>query len=265
MWPIDLALPEPGEHYTHHVHGEDLSVARHSPTHLDVTYGTHTQLRVGIDKSATTLRFIPHPGAQPLLNFLEPRLLCPARSHIDVVITVELHTRMGVGRDEQFVHLIDMGLRQQPKALYGPVDAGIICRSIHTPHYASLEQCRHEHDFGEETSDSLDTAHPVLTHAPMAMVHVSLSNVTTLPLEVSKIMVPLELIGLYQHQDHLYMGRLTMKLVGPHEAELDYAGPPDIKGVEPLRSLDNSAMIPAKKTFLFVHNYRTKTGLDFGF
>ncbi len=266
IWPIDLPLPEPGEHTQTQVRGESLTLERHSPTHLDVTHGDGPVRRIGISKSATTLRFIPHPGTMPLLNFLEPRLLCPSHTMLDVVITVDLLTRMGVSDGQSFAHLLDLGNDVHSKALYGPVDTGILCRSIHTPHYASLEHCRKAHDFGEDTNESGDsTSHPLLTHLPMAMVHISIHNTTHAPLEVSKIMLPTELMGVYQQGEHIYLGKLAMNLTGPQEAELDYGGPPRVDKISPVHDLNDHPMVPARKSFLFVHSYRNKTGLDFGF
>lgn len=266
LWPVDVKLPEKGEKTRYRIQHKWLEVARIAAGHLDVTYDDRLHHRIGIDESATTLRFIPHPGQLPLLNFLDPHQLCPGRSTTDIVITVNLHTRMGVGDGENFRFLLDFpAAKEVPRALYGPVDAGLLCRSIRTPHYASLEQCLSAHDFGEDTVQE-EGVHPVLDFTPAAMVQISIYNSTNLPLGVGKIMIPLDLVGLYQKNEHLYLGRLAMKLLGPQEAELDYLGAPSIAGVsDAMRDLAGEPMIPLKKSFLFVHNYRTKTGLDFGF
>ena len=263
-WPIDIALPPVGQSARHTLYGELFELTRQSETLLELCQGEHERHRVGINQSATTLRFIPYPGELPLLNLLDPKVLCPAKTQLELVLTPCLNLRVGVGHEESFVHLTDVAPKRQGRALYGAVDTGVLCTSLKTPHYTSFEEA----DRAQRGESRLRfTVNGVATSREGAVAFTALRivNTTPAPLEVSKVMLPLDMLGLYGASGRLYASRLAIKLLGPLEAQLEYLGPPAIERIKPLRDLYGAPMATSKKSFFFLHTYRTKTGLDFGF
>ena len=167
-----------------------------------------------------------------------------------------------------FELLVELPPKRSSKALYGPVDAGRLCRSVRSQPYISIAQAcaevypvstKGEEESGIEPPDEVWLADP-----PPLIMPMQIENTTQEPLEVSKIMVPLELIGMYQDHEALLSGAMRMRLLSAQEAELSYVGAPtqEARAVQDLRG---ELMSPASRVQLFAHSYRNKTGLDFGF
>lgn len=263
-WPVDRALPERGGAPLElTVQGRRIGMSRVGPEHLSYRPEAGAdEVLVGVEESASIARFIPTMGPLPLLAFPRSRLLCPGRGQLSVWLVVSIYVELGVGRPDAPLQAVDaFAPPRVPRALYGPVDNGTICRSAHSPVAVDLERARAQLDtLGEDEPGP----HPQLVAPSPALLPLEIQNTTEAPLEVSKIMLPRNLFGLYEHEGDLLMGRYRMTLLGPQEAQLSFQGAP-VEGSSPIHDLSGQPVEPELKPLLFVHTYRTKTGLEFGF
>jgi hypothetical protein len=204
------------------------------------------ELLIGVQDSATTLRLIPTLGPLPLLVFVRPTLRCATGRSLIVELDIPLYLTLGVGSPSLTytpVHeMPPVGVR---RALYGPVDAGVICRSVYT-HAATELDARDPDDLS-------------------ARLRLSVYNAAQTTLEVTKIMLPVDHLTLFQHPEHgVTAGSVRMKLLGPKEAELDFSSdaPP---GASPVLGLNGERQERSRAPLLFTYTYKNKTGLEYGF
>lgn len=266
-WPWDIALGSEAA-VDLEVFGQPLSVQRLDPVTLQYRYGdapARSQL-VGVSETTDTLRFVPSLGPIPLLVFPHTPLLCSGDTTAQVLLRLPLHLQVGVGRDSQIKRVDELVPESVSKALYGPVDAGVICTSIHAangPSLAMVDRVAREVDL-EQTPDVVhgpgEEEHPLV-----AYTRLKVRNSTAEPLRVTKIMIPADTISLYQAGGRIYTSEVSMRLLSAQEAELEFLTC-SADGATPLPDLagHRTDMSPKKK-FMFSHDYRSKTGLEYGF
>ncbi len=201
---------------------------------------------IGVQDSATTLRLIPTLGPMPLLVFVRPTLRCAPRRSLIVELDIPLYLTLGVGSPATHytpVHEVPpTGVR---RAVYGPVDTGTICRSVYT-HAATELKSRGDEDFS-------------------ARLRLSVHNAAQTTLEVTKIMLPVDRLSLFQHPTHgITAGAVRMKLLGPKDAELDFSPDPS-KDTTPVLGLNGERQDRPRAPLLFTYTYKSKTGLEYGF
>ncbi len=292
-WPIEVALRERGARRLNFL-GRPLILERLAPGSLRYSLGDkpNEQYVVGVSESADTLRFIPALGATPLLIFPQNKLMCPVDVALDVVLAVPVYLRLGIGKGDHFAQIDEIAPPRMTRALYGPVDAGRVCRSVRTAVYASLDDAERETglqplpmvestqrmqalppgsarfaDEGEEgrPPQSGDKGLDLLLAGSLTcFLQLRIRNASDAHREVTKVMVPTEILNLYQREGVLLTSRLTMKLLSAHEAEISAEGPP-AEGAQQIAELDGKTVAQDRRTLLFLHSYRAKTGLEFGF
>lgn len=292
IWPIDVALREHGGRRLNFL-GRPMMLERLAPGVLRyrVGEGPGEQFVVGVSESADTLRFIPALGATPLLIFPQTRLMCPVDVTLEVVLAVPVYLRLGIGKDARFAQIDEIAPPKMTRALYGPVDAGRLCRSVRSAVYATLEDAEAQTGapplpqvestqrlaalppssarFVEEVEAGAPPAgvsglERLLAGSLTSFLQLRIRNVSDAHREITKIMVPTEILNLYQRKGTLLTSRLTMKLLSAQEAEISAEGPP-AEGSSQIVELDGKTIAQDRRTLLFLHSYRAKTGLEFGF
>lgn len=264
-WPIDIELPPPGESLELAIQQRRICLKRSSDNQLELTGEDYDQgIVIGGSPDMTTVRFIPTLGGLPLLVFPKSRLLCPAHQSFTVAFAIPVYIVMGLGSGSGFTRVIEFPPPRVPRALYGPVDAGVICRSVHTEIYATLEKARAQTSISEETSSEADELHPLLWAPPLAVLMTMFENQTNTPLDITKVMAPQTQLTLYEAKGDLLTNKLRMKLLGELEAELTSLGPASAEAVA-LTDLNGMPVITEPRPTLFTHSYKQKTGLEFGF
>ena len=242
-WPRDLPLTALDDGVT--APYGDLSGTLEPGGQLILSAGSD-QFLIGVQDSATTLRLIPTLGPLPLLVFVRPTLRCaPGRSLI-VELDIPLYLTLGVGaHSTHFTPVHEVSPTGVRRAVYGPVDAGVICRSVYT-HAATELHTRDADDFS-------------------ARLRLSVQNAAQTTLEVTKIMLPIEHLSLFQHPtEGITAGAVRMKLLGPKDAELDFS-PSPTKDTVPVLGLNGERNERSRAPLLFTYTYKNKTGLEYGF
>jgi|GEM_PF-5719619 len=265
-WPIDIELPLPGESLELDIQHRKICLRRSSDNQLELTGEAYKQgVVIGGSPDMTTARFLPSLGTMPLLVFPKSRLLCPGHQSFEVAFSVPVYIVMGLGSETRgFTRVIDFPPMRVPRALYGPVDSGIICRSVQTEIYHSLAVARRQTSVSEETSSETGESNPFLSAPPPAVLAIKLENTTSEPLDIIKIMAPLAHLNLYEEDGDLLTNHLRMKLLGELEAELTSTGSASPEAI-PLKDLNGNPVVQDQRPTLFAHNYKQKTGLEFGF
>lgn len=293
-WPIDVALRERGARRLNFL-GRPLTLERVGVGSLRYSVGDKPgeQYVVGVSESADTLRFIPALGASPLLIFPQTRLICPADATLDVVLAVPVYLQLGIGQGSRFAQIDEIAPPKMTRALYGPVDSGRLCRSVRSVVYAELEdaiQATGMQPLPQVESTQRLAALPVgvarfvdedeegrapkeerakelellLAGSLTSFLQLRIRNASDAHREVTKIMVPTEILNLYQREGSLLTSRLTMKLLSAQEAEISAEGSP-ASGAVQIAELDGKTVAQDRRTLLFLHSYKAKTGLEFGF
>jgi hypothetical protein len=272
LWPWDIDL---GADTTasFDLDGKTLRVDRINPTTLRYKFGDdekQTRL-VGVSETATKLRFVPTLGPLPLLIFPNVQLLCPAGATLRCVLRLPLHVQVGVDDKTGFRLIDEIVPPTASKALYGPVDSGVLCTSIHAPNAASVEDVERENAQAQGTlpilapltGDGEDAA-----KEPRQLVtytYLRVRNKTEEPLLVTKVMIPAGVISLYQGAHHTHTNEVSMRLLSAQEAELEFLSCP-VAETAPLPDLRGHRTDSSpKKPYFFSHTYRSKTGLEYGF
>lgn len=273
LWPWDIELARNGS-LALDIFGEPLCVERPNPTTLRYRHGddpAQTRL-IGVSETATKLRFVPTLGPIPLLVFPNTQLLCPAASTVRCVLRLPLHLQIGVVDKAGTKKIDEITPPSVSRALYGPVDSGVLCTSIHSPNGASIDEV--EHEAAERAEDALPIARPLSPEAEtspederelVAYTYLRARNKTEEPLMVTKVMIPAGALSMYQAGRHTHTNEVSMRLMSAHEAELDFLKCP-VPNTTPLPDLlgNRTDTTPAKRHF-FSHTYRSKTGLEYGF
>jgi hypothetical protein len=267
-WPWDIELDIEAT-AAFDLGGKALHVERVNPTTLRYRVGTNdkqTRL-VGVSETATKLRFVPTLGPIPLLIFPQVQLLCPAGSTVQCVLRLPLHVQVGVDDESGFRRIDEIVPASVSKALYGPVDSGVLCTSIHAPTAASIDEFedRDQHSLPMLGRVSDDQSTSPQTHELVTHTRFRVRNETEEPLLVTKIMIPAGVMSLFQDAHRTHTNEVTMGLLSAQEAELEFLKCP-IDDTTPLPDLGGQRAdgAPTKPHF-FAHAYRSKTGLDFGF
>ena len=238
------------------IQGTPWTIDRPGPTHLHYTLSPPGAAEkphlVGIRESATHLRIIPHLGQDSWLLFPTQQFVCPAQSELRVVLLAPLCLEVGVGSLEGGFKSLGVFLpARSSRALYGPVDSGTLCRAIHTEVHRTMAEVP-----GEVAHDSREI------RGPQALMNLSVRNNTTEVLEVSKVMIPPTILGLYAQEERVHTSLVSMQLLSAQSAEIHAQFPPKVNS---LTDIQGRPLLGQSKITLFTHSYKTKTGLDFGF
>lgn len=273
IWPWEIEL-ERDTSVTLDIFGEPLHIERLNPTTLRYQFGeeSDTARLIGVSETANTLRFVPTFGPLPLLIFPQTQLLCPSASTVRCVLRLPLHLQVGVGDKAGFKRIDELAPPSISRALYGPVDSGVLCTSIHAPNGGSIEEI--DRMTPAEPGDRAPIARPYSdetevssedTRDLVAYTYLRVRNRTEEPLLVSKVMVPASVISLYQAGRRTHTNEVSMWLLSAQEAELDFLKCP-VPDTQPLVDLSGTRTDTGpKRSHFFSHNYRSKTGLEFGF
>lgn len=242
-WPLKIDFP-PDTTLTGTLFGERLAVV-HRDGALALEHGDE-HLVVGLPARTKSLLAGPALGALPYLILPDPPLVIPRQTELTVALRVPLHLDLaarGVGDAQARLRTIPpVGLT---RALYGPVDAGVLCWSVRGKSQV-LPEIR------------------LAGHAAelAATVRVTCESRGAPTVRVSRIMIPTDMIGLYETADGLQLSDVTMTILGESDAELTMEPPPRSK---PISDVLGAPLEPARRAFAFSHTYRNRTGLEYGF
>lgn len=279
-WPLDLTY-EAESPVSLQVYHQPLTMTPLNRRTLEFKWGEPDDAKiVGVGDDANIVRLVPTIGTSPLLIFPRRSLLCPARSKLKTVLRLPLFIEVGIGRSTDIRKISEIQPPSTSHALYGPVDAGVLCTSIRSEVGVSIDELRdltaestsHEEPMraADGSGDDPDmTVHRDLTRSLseaelVAFVDVAISNRTGEPREVAKIMVPHELITLYESDDVIRTGQLEMKLLSESEAEIEFGPCPDTDALS-IGDLHGRQREADGRKHLFDLHYRNKTGLEYGF
>lgn len=240
-WPLKIDLPAKGP-VTGTVFGERLVFEKQHDT-LSLILG-ETKWTVALPLAAKTLMFGPALGPLPYLLFPSPTLVLPSGTEIVRTFRVPLHLDLAAAgsADARLRTIAPIGLT---RSLYGPVDAGTICWSVRNDGDVSMEL-----RIGGEVRDL------------SAQVRLSCDNQSSTQVDVSRIMIPTDMVGLYQVATGLRLSDVTMTVVGESDAELTMKS---AEGGRALIDVVGQTISPVRRSFAFSHTYRNRTGLDYGF
>jgi hypothetical protein len=268
-WPWDIKIGT-NSALSFELLGSPVLFERLNPTTLRFQIGDDPSKSrlVGVTETTTHLRFVPSLGPIPLLVFLKNQLLCPSEATARYIVRLPLYLRVGVADDNHVRRIDELAPPHISKALYGPVDSGSICTSIHSPVAPSLEDLE---DVAPEIGATL-SARPLAADAEIAdtrqlvaYTQLRVRNHTEEPHTVTKVMLPADTVSLYQSDDHIYTNQVSMRLLSAHEAELDFLKC-HVADATALVDLNGERTDTGPKNrLLFSHAYRAKTGLEFGF
>ena len=276
IWPWDIELGAQTS-VAIEAFGKALTVERLNPSTLRYQYGDDPgEARlIGVSETTDLLRFVPTLGPIPLLIFPNTHLLCPAGSTARCYLRLPLHLQVGVGEAKSVKRIADLTPPTVSRALYGPVDAGTLCTSIHANNAPEINHL--EESFGESAHAQLatrpievpaapaDTEDVVFERELFAYTLLRARNTTEEPLEVSKIMVPAATVGLFHNGSHILTNEVVMRLRSEQEAELDFRNCPDSSASAICDLQGRRSETAPQRTHFFSHTYRSKTGLEFGF
>lgn len=268
LWPV--RLPWDAEEFPEiSFFGESLQLHRRAGPSLEFSRGAEESTRLAaVPKTSDNLSFLPSFGDRPFLIFPKPRLLCPAGLQFRVELAVPLSLQLSVQSGETDHRLMEWPPPSVSRGAYGPVDSAQICTSFSSPTGGDetelVEKNPEESILNLNLSITYDDSEP-LTYPCWARTHIQIINTTLEPLEITKIMVPTVSLTLFQAKEgsELVTNKLTMRLLGPQEAELVLGDPPgNKKRWEPI-----GHYVPAndRRPYTFLHSYKTKTGLEHGF
>lgn len=209
-----------------------------------------------------------------MLVFPRRTLLCPANSQLKTVIDLPLFTKVGVGTARDIREITEIKSPLTSRALYGPVVAGVLCTSIKSNVGVSIRDLRGDDEpstlaarsSGDdpEISAVRGRGHRLTEQDLTAYVNVTVSNQTEKPLEVAKIMIPTDLLALFDSDGVIRTGRVQMHLLSETEEELDFKGCPDTEA-NPITDLHGRERVSDGRKHIFDLTYRNKTGLEYGF
>lgn len=298
-WPVHIPLPDDSQIQVA-IHGKDLRLTRLQPTSLEYCVGDDEGRRlVAIGENADLACFVPSLGERSMLAFPRPKLLCPAGLEIRVVMPLPVQVRVGVGTSEDIRYIEDIAPQHVTRALYGPVDSGLVCTSVRAPSATSIATLReamvpidgpdadnergrrafvppgvfhygtaipHDEPAGDDPqlTDPAPVEPDPIHNELVAFLWVRIHNATEGPLEVSKILVPVTNLHLYQSQHHLLTNEMRMRLISKQEAELTIGSCPDPDAVS-VESAHGRYAMPDRRPQIFNYTYRNKTGLEYGF
>lgn len=271
-WPWDVDLAN-GASVAVELYGQELRISRVNATTLRYQMGDDADAArlIGVSETAEKVRFVPTLGPIPLLIFPRYQLLCPVSSTVRCVLRLPLHVQVGIVDKGGVKKLDEIAPPVVSKALYGPVDSGVICTSIHALNGPAIE------DIEREVDSFAEAAHPVARRLDadgqahgeprslVAYTYLRARNKTEEPLSVTKVMVPAGVASMYQAGSHIHTNEVSMRLLSAQEAELDFlkCPVPDIVALADLNG-ERTDTSPKKRHF-FAYAYRSKTGLEFGF
>lgn len=241
IWPLDREI-EDGKRHQGALCGRPFALTRDGATVL-LEYDDEQWL-VGIPEHTRFLRLGPSLGSSPFLIFPHPTLVVPAGQALVRTFRVPLHLDIAALGDHP-VRLRELPPANITRSLYGPVDGGDVCWTVKQ---------------FDESEAFLDLDGPRATLA--GSVEIRIENRTARPHDVSKIMIPVDMIGLYDRAGTLYLSDVAMTLTSDHEAELQMEAPARAKAMSNVLGVP---MRPARRSFALSHSYRNKTGLEYGF
>lgn len=236
-WPLNIACPNEtaisgsafGQHITLTRTGDSLTL------NID-----EDSWMVGLPVGANAVALGPALGTLPFLVYVRPRVIVPAGGEVSLALSVPLHLELATDAVRLFT--IEP---VQSRALYGPVDGGTLCWSVHS-------------------NADVSTELRIAGHAAKvsAVAKITCCNDSADPVEVTRIMVPTDMVGLYSVGDGLQLSEMTMTILGEAEAELTME---PATGGKPLADVLGRPIVPVRRSFAFSHTYRNRTGLEYGF
>lgn len=288
-WPIDIPFAS-GTSLKLQAFGEDLLFERINASRLTYTFGKPESKRlVAVADKATIIRFLPTLGERALLFFPETKFLCPAGLELRTIFPLPVHLHIGVGTPTDVRLIEDLAPPTTTRALYGPVDSGIICTSVRARTAPSITDYLNSHTdegtkvpefhFGSKlpnddpsVAEPSDATNAGTTNASnkirfnqlIAYATITIINTTNEPLEVSKIMIPYNALSLYQTNSYLLCNEIQMRLLSRLEAEITPGDCPDPKA-KPVDQGQGRFAVVDRRPHIFAYAYRSKTGLDYGF
>lgn len=268
-WPLQLtidAAPFPGLT----LFDEPLTLTRRGELSLELTRGSEENSRLtALAKTSQTLSFLPAFSERPFLILPRPRLLCPPGLRLKIELAIPLSVQLFVESKEESHLITEWAPPPYSLGVYGPVDQAQICTSFRSPAAGSPKdfQTLYQDDPVCRLKLSIDAQSAEPTQIPCwARMPLTVINTTSSPLEVNKIMVPTSSLSLAQSRTtgELAINAMTLHLLGPQTAELTEGKPPGkAEGFETLISGKTSA--EERRPYVFLHAYKTKTGLEHGF
>lgn len=273
-WPVHLSLDDESFPLLNFF-GKKLQLElRQGPT-LELIGEDEGSTRLSaLAKTSHNLAFLPSVGDLPLLLFPKPQLLCPAGLGLTVEVAIPLHLRLNVDSDAEILRLMEWRPPVVSRGIYGPVDNSQLCTSVHSPAASSRQELLERYadhpilNLALEVTgvDADPISYPLWAHLSLTIV-----NTTSEPLEVAKVMIPTSSLSISQEirspeskGNFLSVGGLTMRLLGPQAAELIFSDKSrDKRKWETI--VDGRPTAAERLPYVFLHAYKTKTGLEHGF
>ena len=275
-WPLDVTYDGQNP-VSLLIHGDPVTLTPLDATTLEFAVEDDADPKlVGVSDASSIVRLVPSVGPNPLLVFPQRSLLCPANSKLKTVIELPLFVQIGVGTPRDVREIAQLKAPTTSRALYGPVDAGVLCTSVRSNVGVSIDDLLRSRP-GQESSlvSTSDGDEPEISPKSEGAVRVSsdeltayasltISNRTAEPREVGKVMIPQDLLGLFEADGLIRTSHLKMQLLGEQEAELDFGTCPDPEA-RPIADLHGRERTTDGRKHLFDLSYRNKTGLEYGF
>ena len=269
-WPFTLSLKEESLPSLQ-LFGQPLHLTLRGGPTLELSgESPHSTRLIALPKTSSTLSFLPSFGDRSLLLFPRPQLLCPAGVRMKVHLALSLQLQLFVDTRQDSALLTEWTPPLTSRGAYGPVDSAEICTSQQTPAAPLQERLQERYVDHPILNLRLALTNPAAeprSFPAWARIPLDIVNTTSIPLEISKIMVPTMNLGLFQYPgEPLSTNPLTMRLLSPQEAELLIEGHPDPRREDQWQRLCGKPVPSSeRKPYVFLYTYRTKTGLEHGF
>lgn len=243
-WPIDTAV-KPGTEVSGEAFGVTLRMRVNSPV-AELQFGD-SKWRVALPKGTDRIRFGPALGDSPWLLLPDPALIVPAEQTLKKNFMFPLHLDVAAVSGETATRIRTLSSPRQTRALYGPVDGGTLCWSV------------------QEGADpaAFDVSVDGKTGACVGKLELRVTNRTSTPQEVSRVLIPVDMVGLYHEGDGAaLLSDVSMLIASDAEASLKMEPP---RNGSLLHDVEGGALAPTRRAFAFSPSYRNRTGLDYGF
>lgn len=268
-WPLTLPLDDEAFPKVE-LFGKPLSFRLLGGPSLELSRGTKESTRIaGLPETSNRLLFLPGLGEKPLLLFPRPQLLCPGGLTLNVSLVISLGIQLSVSDAEESHLLSEWPTPNASRGSYGPVDSALLCSSqvcpVSTGERYLSELFEESFSFPElvvEYKGDLD----ILRFPCWALIPLKITNITAMPLEVNKVMIPSNHLSFFQNEEtgQMITNALSMRLLSTNEAELAIDDSPTPAGK--WRYITGRKIISAdRRPYIFLHAYRSKTGLEHGF
>ncbi len=268
-WPVRIAWDDE-EFPEIFFFDKPLYLQRRAGPSLELSRGTPETTRLAaIPKTSDNLSFLPSFGDRPFLIFPRPLLICPAGLRFSVDLAVPLYIQLSIEAEGKAHRLVEWAPNSVSRGAYGPVDNSQICTSFSSPSAgdpAELLNQNTDHPIVNLNLSLTSVDSEPMVYPCWARLNLKVVNTTNEPLEISKIMIPTASLSLFQAvgSSALATNKITMRLLGPQDAELVLGDPPGGKKLwDPILGRQPGAN--DRRPYVFLYAYKTKTGLEHGF